>query len=270
MLDLIAWAEGTNNSYNISYTGAKFESFDNHPRQLYCSRGICSDAAGRYQFLSTTWQPLANALNLPDFSPASQDKAAIELMKRCGGYGAAVRGDVKSFVDRCYTQWASLRSSDGKRLDSRQKTHSIPELTAKYNEFRGSKNFIKPLSSMRVTSPMLPYRIHPVTGELRPHNGTDYACAIGEIIRSPISGVFVQGNPDPRGFGNTWGHVKGSPYEITIGHTQKLLVRDGESVQAGQPIAECGSEGASTGAHLHLEIRRLGALVDPEIVAFRD
>lgn len=268
MLDTIAWAEGTHDKYNIAYTGATFESYASHPEKLYCANGICSDAAGRYQFLSTTWGPLADRLKLPDFSPASQDKAAIQLLKDNNCYGAAVRGDVRAMADRCWTVWASLKSSSGQKLDARQKAVSIETLKAKYQEFlgKGQRSIVPPLSKMTMTSPFLPSRLNPVTKQWQPHNGADYACALGEIVRAPIGGTFRRGNPDPKGFGNDWGSIEGQAQTITLGHTRKLLVQDGQLVEAGAPVAECGAEGASTGPHLHLEIRRDGVSVDPQTI----
>lgn len=265
MLDLVAWAEGTDSNYNMIYTGAKFGDYSRHPARIMCSAGICSDAAGRYQFLSTTWGPLADRLKLPDFSPASQDKAAIQLLKDNNCYGAAVRGDVRGVTDRCWTVWASLKSSSGQKLDDRQHAHSIEKLKAKYNEFLGSgkRSIVPPLAKMTLTSPMQKARRNPATAEVRDHNGADYACGLGEIVRAPIEGTFRQGNSDPNGFGDTWGSIEGEGQTVTIGHTRKLLIADGSIVAVGSPIAECGSEGISTGPHLHLEIRRGDQLVDP-------
>ncbi len=268
MLDLIAWAEGAD--YDVSYTGQKFTSFTDHPRALYTANGISSDAAGRYQFLSPTWDKLKAKLKLKDFSPQSQDKAAIELMKQCHGYGYAVRGDVRGFADRCWTQWASLHSSDGAKLDNRQRSYPIADLEKRFNELRANRGkggeFVLPLPTMRLTSPFLPSRLHPVTRVWQPHNGADYACAVGASVLSPIAGTFRRGNDDPQGFGDTWGSVEGINQTITIGHTQRLLVTDGQSVSAGQPIAECGNKGVSSGPHLHLEIRQGGKLIDPETI----
>lgn len=268
MLGLIAWAEGAD--YDVSYTGAKFTDFADHPRALYTANGLSSDAAGRYQFLSPTWDSLKSKLKLKDFSPESQDKAAIELMRQCHGYGYAVRGDVRGFADRCWTQWASLHSTDGAKLDKRQPSHSIDALEKQFAELRANRgkggDFVSPLPTMRLTSPFLPSRLHPVTHQWQPHNGADYACAVGVPILSPIAGTFRRGNNDPQGFGDTWGSVEGSNQIITIGHTQKLLVTDGQSITAGQPIAECGSKGVSNGPHLHFEVRRSGKLIDPETI----
>jgi muramidase (phage lysozyme) len=269
MLDLVAWAEGTDSNYNRIYTGAEFTDYSKHPDRVMCSAGLCSAAAGRYQFMPQTWATVKAKLNLPDFSPASQDKAAIQLMKDAGCYGAAVRGDVADFADRCWTQWASFQGANGAKLDARQRSHPIDKLQAKYQEFLGTANgtsITAPLPTMTMTSPLAPNRINPVSGESRPHNGADFACSLGEAVKSPIAGTFKRGNDDPTGFGNSWGTVEGTGQSITIGHTRKLLVMDGATVAAGSQIAECGAEGGSTGPHLHLEIRRQGQLIDPQTI----
>jgi muramidase (phage lysozyme) len=80
LLNTIAFAEGTAGprGYNTMFTHAQFDNnFVDHPRQLQRSNGLASDAAGRYQFLSTTWDPTARALGLNDFSPVNQDIGAL-------------------------------------------------------------------------------------------------------------------------------------------------------------------------------------------------
>jgi murein DD-endopeptidase MepM/ murein hydrolase activator NlpD len=52
-------------------------------------------------------------------------------------------------------------------------------------------------------------------------------------------------------------------YETMYGHASRLLVREGDAVQAGQVVALSGSSGRSTAPHLHFEVRRDGASVDP-------
>lgn len=80
--------------YNVRFdgspTGASFYTFDEHPNvpapiptdQGFAAGGQTSTAAGRYQFTYSTWQEVQQELNLPDFSPASQDKAAWHLAKK--------------------------------------------------------------------------------------------------------------------------------------------------------------------------------------------
>jgi muramidase (phage lysozyme) len=105
-LKLIRVPEGTSgeDGYRIMFTGKRFASFANHPRQLQSANGIYSDAAGAYQFLSTTW----DSLNLPDFSPANQDRGAIELIKRRSAYQNILDGDLRAALNKCSYEWASL------------------------------------------------------------------------------------------------------------------------------------------------------------------
>lgn len=73
--------------YNVMYGGKTFDSYADHPRQPQPIRsgpnaGNVSTAAGADQFLARTWDEAKNALGLPDFSPESQDRAAVWLAER--------------------------------------------------------------------------------------------------------------------------------------------------------------------------------------------
>ena len=115
-LDAIAWPEGTDKSvgdgvrtgYNIMFTGKTFSSFADHPRRVICSGSLCSDAAGRYQFLSKTWDGVAKKLGLKDFSPSNQDKAAIQLIKQRGALDEIEKGKIRAACDILSWEWASL------------------------------------------------------------------------------------------------------------------------------------------------------------------
>jgi muramidase (phage lysozyme) len=115
-LDMIAWAEGTDRNigdgvrtgYNIIFTGRTFSSFADHPRRIICSGGLCSSAAGRYQFLNTTWDSVAQTLGLPDFSPSNQEKGAIQLIRQRGALNAVEQGKIRDACARLSYEWASL------------------------------------------------------------------------------------------------------------------------------------------------------------------
>lgn len=81
ILDHIASGEASR--YNELYGGGSFDNFADHPRQsIPLGDGRYTTAAGRYQFLSSTWDDEAKRLGLRDFSPTSQDAAAWDLASR--------------------------------------------------------------------------------------------------------------------------------------------------------------------------------------------
>lgn len=87
------------------------------------------------------------------------------------------------------------------------------------------------------------------------HNGIDIANPIGTPIYSVMDGTVISSGP-AQGYGN-WIRVRHDDGSVAIyGHmqAQSLLVSVGERVTAGQQIASIGSEGRSTGPHLHFEI----------------
>ena len=109
-LAMIRQSEGTAgaNGYRTYYGGSLFDSFADHPNVKHRVFGITSTAAGAYQFLYSTWKECQRALSLPDFSPASQDQAALYLLKRSGALAAIDAGQFTRAVQLAAPTWASL------------------------------------------------------------------------------------------------------------------------------------------------------------------
>ncbi len=114
-LDMIAYSEGTAgpNGYRTMFGGTLTDSLADHPRQFFsftdkAGRNLKTSAAGRYQFLSRTWDELAKALSLPDFGPASQDAAALELIRRRGALKDVDAGRISAAIAKCAPIWASM------------------------------------------------------------------------------------------------------------------------------------------------------------------
>ena len=70
--------------------------------------GQWSTAAGAYQILRGTWSPLREQLQLPDFGPASQDAAAVELIRQRGALEDVKAGRFAVAVNKVRRIWASL------------------------------------------------------------------------------------------------------------------------------------------------------------------
>lgn len=105
-LDTIAWAEGAN--YNTLFGGGTFSSYAQHPNRAISAGSYTSTAAGRYQFLYSTWRGIANSLGLSDFSPTNQDIAALALIDQRGELGDLLNGDLNSVLQGLGCAWASL------------------------------------------------------------------------------------------------------------------------------------------------------------------
>ncbi|MDP9908236.1 muramidase (phage lysozyme) [Variovorax boronicumulans] len=113
-LGMISQAEGAD--YNTSFGGGTFDDFSHHPniqKQFKQTDGKTnsSGAAGRYQFLKKTWDDVSGSLGLKDFSPASQDAAAVELLRRSGSLSDVMSGNFTTAVGKDNKTWASLPGS---------------------------------------------------------------------------------------------------------------------------------------------------------------
>jgi muramidase (phage lysozyme) len=95
-------------AYTVMYGGQHFTSFADHPRRLNAANGITSSAAGAYQFLSKTWDGLVRQYGFEDFSPQSQDEAAVALVQGRRALEDLYRGDLATALDKCSWEWASL------------------------------------------------------------------------------------------------------------------------------------------------------------------
>lgn len=135
-LTMIAQSEGTqaigDHGYNALFgsTVAKpllFESYADHPRKLtFIPRiGDYTSAAGRYQILAHNFDTYRRLLDLPDFSPLSQDAIALQMMKERGALAQIDEGWLDSAVLRCANIWASFPTADypGQRTNKMQQMH---------------------------------------------------------------------------------------------------------------------------------------------------
>ena len=118
-----------------------------------------------------------------------------------------------------------------------------------------------PLALARVTSEFGD-RPNPFGKGHRFHRGIDLAAPAGTAVYAVAEGTVARAASD-RTYGNVVVINHHNGYKTLYAHNAKLLVKVGDRVKVGQPIAKVGSTGRSTGAHLHFEIHRSGHRVDP-------
>lgn len=97
------------------------------------------------------------------------------------------------------------------------------------------------------------------------HKGIDIGGARGDPVVAAAAGKVVYAGTGIVGFGELLILKHNEVYLSAYGHNDRLLVAEGQTVVAGQTIAEKGSSGTDT-VKLHFEIRKEGKPIDPQRV----
>ena len=120
----------------------------------------------------------------------------------------------------------------------------------------------KPIGTLSRVSSIFGNRKDPFTGRLAFHAGIDFAAPQGTTVVSAGAGnVSFVGQIS--GYGNVVEVTHPGGLITRYGHLSAFLVKEGDAVLTGSPIARVGSTGRSTGPHLHFEVRRADNAVDP-------
>ena len=94
------------------------------------------------------------------------------------------------------------------------------------------------------------------------HRGIDISGYYGAAVRAAAPGEVVF-SERKRGYGRVVILKHPGGYETVYAHLQDNFVLDGAHIRQGQVIADMGSSGASSGPHLHFEVRFGKRAVDP-------
>lgn len=139
-LTAIATSEGTqnvpggNDGYNVLVGGGLFAGYADHPRiTVNLGHGLFSTAAGRYQILARWFDAYKKSLNLPDFSPASQDAIAVQMLKEVGALADIQDGNFQVAISKASSHWASLPGSP-----FGQHTNSLADVQQAYTAAGGT------------------------------------------------------------------------------------------------------------------------------------
>jgi len=123
-----------------------------------------------------------------------------------------------------------------------------------------TQNWIKPCNGP-ITSPY-GYRIHPVYGTKKLHDGIDIGVPLNTPVHSAANGN-VKVAKWYNGYGNYIEIDHGNGVTSFYGHLTSFNVKVGDKVIQGQLIAKSGNTGIGTGAHLHFGAHKNGQPINP-------
>lgn len=138
------------------------------------------------------------------------------------------------------------------------------ELRERLQSRTGRYGFVLPVAGP-VTSEY-GMRTHPVTGEYKLHDGTDFGAACGTPVVAPADGVVTAVEYDfALGLRVVIDHgiVAEASIVTALNHLSAQAVSVGQRVVTGQRVGAVGTTGHSTGCHLHLMVWQDGWLINP-------
>ena len=113
------------------------------------------------------------------------------------------------------------------------------------------------------------YRVDPIYGSSKFHEGLDFAASKGTDVFATGDGIVTVSGREA-GYGNVIDIDHGYNYLTRYAHLSEILVKRGEEVKRGQLIGKVGSTGKSTGPHLHYEVRYKDVPQNPVNYYFMD
>lgn len=251
--------------------------------------GLCGRALGKYQFMTYNEHAENRILSRPGGAEflkraASPGTSKATLSKEILQYfppndqEAARSAWFKELIDRARAEGLSgddliarIGEMHNAGLEGRSPKYGkrtvgeyegalpgVEETCKKQGDCSG--RLAHPAPGYPMTSPF-GWRIHPISGKARPHNGIDYGTPMGIPIKASDGGTVVySGNMS--GYGKTV-DIKHCDGRMTrYAHLSQILVGRG-AIKQGQVIANSGSTGFSTGPHLHFEVHVGGKAVNP-------
>ncbi len=142
-----------------------------------------------------------------------------------------------------------------KYLNSAEEVASLGEVLEFTPYQTAGVEFVPPIKARISSKPGM--RRHPILKKRKFHAGWDYAAPTGTPVKAAAKGKVIHaGNAGSYGKLIKISHAEG--YETRYAHLSKILVKNGQQVNAGDHIGNVGSTGRSTGPHLHFEKRLNG------------
>ena len=167
------------------------------------------------------------------------------------------------FTDIKYSDFVKRLDQVSRDIDNRTKQLDIMEslLISDYFNLATTPTG-KPVDKGWISS-YFGKRKDPFSGKRKMHKGVDVAGKSGTNVLTTADGIVVRAEKQT-GYGKLLEIDHGYGISTRYGHNKTLVVKVGDIVKQGEPIATMGSTGRSTGPHVHYEVLRDGKQVNPE------
>jgi murein DD-endopeptidase MepM/ murein hydrolase activator NlpD len=162
--------------------------------------------------------------------------------------GPFIPADAAKGFDQAFDETVTRLDDALSRLDSiRSEATSYP--------------LLMPVAGQKISS-NFGYRTDPILGGKAFHSGMDFSAPTGVAVQASAAGTVIHAGSNG-GYGNMIEIKHASGWTSRYAHLSKILVQEGDAVEAGATIGAIGSTGRSTGPHLHFEVRKSDAAHDP-------
>ncbi len=162
-----------------------------------------------------------------------------------------------------------LRALSGEIKVQEQSYEQIVDRTEYNKGYFASLPAIKPMNGFYSTKEF-GLRLHPVLGIKKIHEGLDIVNDVGTPVNATGDGIVQLAGHTGGGFGYAVVINHGYGYQTVYAHLSKIIVREGQRVKRGDPIAKSGKSGLVSGPHLHYEVRHNGISQNPMDFFFDD
>ena len=275
------YKNGSDSPVVVALTKSGTESIDQRAQAAEAMARSQSQALNAALDVKATQRTQASRLEAVTNRIAALEEAAknaleeAEAARADAAAGLVALETAKADAEAKQAEWNTRKAEANEQLDAAQAEFDKmsaalakidAENAAKQRVYVSSSGFTFPLRVPMVVTSSYGYRLHPVVGVYKLHNGTDFAATCGTPIYPAAAGEVIAVTVEAAG-GNVvyvnHGMMNGASMSTAYVHLQSVSVSVGQRVSTSSVLGTVGDTGYATGCHLHWSVMVNGETVDP-------